>query len=100
MGRRRRELGISAALGATPVAIRRLMFGDAFAVAALGIGLGLVAASQLPTVLASLEYRTAVSDPLDWAAVLATLAATVLLAAWRPAREAMRIDPAAQLKEE
>jgi ABC-type lipoprotein release transport system permease subunit len=50
--------------------------------------------------LASLEYGVSARDPLNWLAVVAIVAAASLAACWRPAAQAMRVDPAMLLREE
>jgi len=40
------------------------------------------------------------NDSVSWAVVLGVLVATVLIASWRPARDAVRADPVALLREE
>jgi len=100
VGRRRREFGIRTALGASPAQIRRLVLRDGARVAALGVGVGIVASAALARVIASLEYGVTGLDPVTWGLVLSVLAATTLLASWRPAHRAMRVDPVALLREE
>jgi putative ABC transport system permease protein len=100
VGRRRREFGIRAALGASPRQIRGLVLRDGAQVAAAGLGLGIAASAALARVLASMEYGVTGFDPLSWSLVLGLLAATTMLASWRPARTAARVDPIALLREE
>ena len=68
--------------------------------AALGVAIGAAAAFALGRALESLQYGVSISDPLSWAAVLALLMLTTVIAAWRPARQAMRVDPVLLLREE
>jgi predicted permease len=100
VGRRRREFGIRTALGATPAQIRRLVLRDGGRVAALGVGVGIVASAALARVIASLEYGVTGLDPVTWCLVLGLLGVTTVLASWRPAHRAMRVDPVALLREE
>ena len=100
VGRRRREFGIRTALGASPAAIRRAVFRDGLIVTVAGVALGAIAASLLARVIASLEYGVTMVDPLVWATTLGLIVATVLLASWRPAREAARVDPVELLRGE
>jgi hypothetical protein len=100
VGRRRREFGIRTALGASPAQIRRLVLRDGGRVAALGVGVGIMASVALARVIASLEYGVTGFDPVTWFLVLGLLAGTTVLASWRPARRAMRVDPVALLREE
>lgn len=100
VGRRRREFGIRTALGASPAQIRRLVLREGVQMAALGIGIGIAASAALARVISSLEYGVTGFDPVTWFIVLGLLATTTVLASWRPARRAMRADPAALLREE
>jgi putative ABC transport system permease protein len=100
VGRRRREFGIRTALGASPAQIRRVVFRDGLVVALTGIAIGTAAAAAVARALASLQYGVTVGDPVSWAFVIVTLGVTTLAASWRPARDAMRLDPVQLLREE
>jgi predicted permease len=100
VGRRRREFGIRTALGASPAQIRRLVLRDGSGVAALGVGVGILASAALARVISAVEYGVTGLDPVTWGLVLGVLAATTMLASWRPAHRAMRVDPVALLREE
>lgn len=100
VSRRRREFGIRTALGASPIQIRGVVLRDGLRVALAGVAIGSVLAASLARVLASLQYGVTVSDPLSWVVVLCLLGLTTFAAAWRPAREAMRLDPVILLREE
>jgi putative ABC transport system permease protein len=65
-----------------------------------GIVTGAAGAWVLAGAIASLEYGVSVFDPLSWALVLTLLAITVLIATWRPAQEAARVDPVLLLRDE
>jgi hypothetical protein len=98
--RRRREFGIRVALGIDPGRLRALVFGDAARLAILGVSIGVFGAWMLGRGLASLTYGVSVADPRSWTAVCAALTCSLVAAAWRPASQAARIDPAALLREE
>ena len=100
VSRRKREFGIRVALGASPVQIRYVVLRDGLIVALTGVAIGTVAAVPLTRALASLEYGVAISDPVSWALVLGFIGFTTLAASWRPARQAMRVDPVVLLREE
>ena len=100
VGRRRREFGIRTALGASPDQIRRLVLRDGFVVAGWGVAIGCVAAWSLGRALVSLQYGVTTSDPLTWTIVFGVLGLTTLASSWRPARQAMRIDPVLLLRED
>jgi len=100
VGRRRREFGIRTALGASPAEIRRLVLRDGLLVTAIGVAVGAGGAWALSRVIASLEYGVSSRDPMTWTIVLVAIGATALVACWRPARQAMRVDPVILLREE
>jgi putative ABC transport system permease protein len=100
VGRRRREFGVRAALGASQQQIRRLVFWDGLVVGAAGISLGAIGGWWLARGLSSLQYGVSASDPVSWAVVIGVLAVTTLMTTWQPARSAARTDPALLLREE
>ncbi len=93
VGRRRREFGIRAALGASPAQIHRLVVGNGMTVVATGVGLGAFAGWLVARSLASFFYGVTETDAVTWALVLGTVTVTSLTAAWRPARQAARTNP-------
>jgi predicted permease len=100
VGRRRREFGIRLALGSTPAQVRSLVMREGFRVAIAGLCLGSIAAWLLARALASLLYGVAPSDPLTWGIVLVALLMATMAGVWRPATQAMRVNPIALLREE
>jgi ABC-type lipoprotein release transport system permease subunit len=50
--------------------------------------------------MASLQYGVTLGDPVSWGVVLGLLGATTAAASWRPARQAMLVDPVLLLREE
>jgi predicted permease len=100
VGRRKREFGIRTALGASPVKIRGLVLHESVMVAAVGIAIGTVTSWGLGRALASLQYGVTIADPFTWTFVLGVLTVTTIAASWRPARQAIRADPALLLREE
>jgi len=100
VGRRRREFGIRTALGASPSQMRRLVFADALRLVALGVITGSAGGWIVARSLSSFHYGVTATDPVSWVAVLGTIAVASIGAAWRPALDAMRIDPVRLLREE
>jgi putative ABC transport system permease protein len=95
-----KELGIRIALGAQQFHIRKLVLGQAFRLAALGIGSGLLAAFFLSRFLRSLLFGVTVHDLLTFAGVPLFMLAIVLLASYWPARRAARVNPTISLRQE
>lgn len=94
------ELGLRMALGATRPRVLALILRDAGALVGVGAIVGVLAASALTRVIASLLFDVTPRDPLTFAASVATLLSVATLAAVLPARRATRIDPAVTLREE
>jgi putative ABC transport system permease protein len=97
---RQREFGIRLALGATPADLRSLVHKRAFGLAGLGILAGTIVAWLLSRVFAAVWYGVQGADPLTWSAVVTLVCATALVAAWRPSRRAMRVNPVSLLRED
>jgi predicted permease len=99
VSRRRREFGIRAALGAEPSALRLGVIGDGLRVTAVGVIAGVAAGWTLSRWLASVQFGVTFFDPATWIAVVAIVGVIALVAAWRPATRAMRVDPSEMLRE-
>jgi putative ABC transport system permease protein len=100
VAQRTRELGIRLALGAAPAAIRGMVLREGMAVAAIGIGAGLLAAFGLTRYLTTLLYAVKPTDAGVYAAVCAVLALSAAAGCWLPAHRATGVDPAVVLREE
>jgi putative ABC transport system permease protein len=100
VAQRTREMGVRAALGATPGALRRQIVSDGARLIALGLAVGVVAAWALARTLASLLFEVSPRDPLTFATVPAVLALVALAATWIPAMRASRVDPIIALRSE
>jgi predicted permease len=100
VGRRRREFGIRTALGASAREIGAMVLREGAGVAVVGLALGSTGAWLLSRAIASVQYGVSLDDPVTWVPVIGALAAAILLASWRPARAAMRVDPVDLLREE
>ena len=100
VGRRQREIGIRAALGATPASIVRLVLRQAERLAGTGLLIGLVLSAAATGGLASLLFETEPRDPLTLAGAAVVLGLAAMLAAFGPACRAARVDPATVLRAE
>ncbi|MGH9541946.1 MAG: ABC transporter permease [Terriglobales bacterium] len=100
VARRRREVGVRMALGASGGRVLRLLLGEALRLYSLGAAIGLAIAFFAARVLAALLYGISPRDPLTFAAVAIFLGAIALLASYLPARQAARLSPLAALREE
>jgi putative ABC transport system permease protein len=94
------EIGLRMAMGAGVGDVLRLVVGRAARLAAVGVGLGALAAAALGRSMSALLFRVAPTDPATLALVAGTLFTVALAASVRPAWRAAHIDPAAALREE
>jgi putative ABC transport system permease protein len=100
VGRRTREIGVRMALGALPRDVRRVVLGEALVIAGVGTVLGVAGALALGRFMQSMVYEVSPHDPATLAVVAVMLCGAALLAAWVPARRAMRVDPMVALRAE
>jgi putative ABC transport system permease protein len=100
VNQRRIEFGIRMALGARPVSILRLVLTDLTAVLLGGVAAGVAISLAVVGVLQKLLFGLAPRDSATLAAAVSVLAVVAFLAAYLPARRAMRADPMAALRYE
>ena len=97
---RTREIGVRAAVGASPREIVRLIMKEGvlltLGASAIGIAGGLAAAGFLRGML----YEVGPRDPAVFAAVAAVLTVVGLVATWLPAQRATLVDPTTALRSE
>lgn len=96
--RRRREIAVRAALGASGASLLALVLRGAVRVAVAGLAVGLVAAWWLARLLESMLVDVTARDPVTFGAVAVALLAVAVLAALVPARRAARQHPARVLR--
>jgi predicted permease len=97
VARRTREIGVRVALGAQPRHVVALVVRHGLGLAIAGIGIGLVLAVGFASLLRSMLYGVSPASPLTHSAVAITLTVVAAIAAYVPARRAVRIDPARAL---
>ena len=100
VARRSRELGLRAALGASPWALFAQVAGRGLVLTAIGGTIGLAGALAAGRLLSGLLFDTAAADPLTIGAVAVLLPAITLAACAVPARRAARVDLIAALRAE
>jgi putative ABC transport system permease protein len=66
---------------------------------AIGVGVGVILCAAVSRVLAGLLFGVSPHDAVTFTALPALLVGIALLAAWVPARKALKVDPAVTLRE-
>jgi putative ABC transport system permease protein len=100
VARRGREIGIRMALGANAGSVFAWVGRLGLQLAGVGVGIGLLAAVAVTRLIRTLLFGVGPLDPSLYAGLAVLLLAISLLATYLPARRAVRIDPAAVLKQE
>ncbi len=95
-----REIAIRFALGAQRRDILKMVLRQGLALAAAGVGVGLVGALIVSHLIASLLYGVSPYDLSTFAGVTAVLTAVAIAASYVPALRAMRLDPITALYSE
>jgi putative ABC transport system permease protein len=98
--RRRREVGIRMALGASVRDVRRLILGQTLRPVAAGIAIGLAIATGVGRVLQSILFGVSPFDPVAYLIAPLVMIAVAALATWLPTRQALRADPLTTLRSE
>jgi predicted permease len=95
---RTREIGIRMALGAQHREVLGLVLRRSFALAAIGLAIGLIAAAAVTRYLEGLLFGVTPLDPATFVAVALGFAAVAVVASLVPARRATRVDPLIALR--
>jgi predicted permease len=98
VARRRPEIGVRMALGASRSAIARLMLRESIVPVLAGSIAGLVGAWALVKVVERMLFGLEARDWSTFAIAALALTATALVAAWFPTRRATRVDPMSALR--
>jgi ABC-type antimicrobial peptide transport system permease subunit len=97
---RTREIGVRMALGADRLGVLRMVLGQVAVTTAAGLAVGVPATLALTRIVQSQLYGIEAHDPVGILAAAAGVTVVALLAAFFPARRAMRIDPVRALRYE
>jgi putative ABC transport system permease protein len=95
---RTRELGIRAALGASPLSLVTLVARQGMEITGWGLALGLAGALVASRLITRLLFGIEPADPTMMAAVAGVLAVVALVACSLPARRATKVDPMVALR--
>jgi predicted permease len=98
--KRRNEIGIRVALGASQSHVLTLIMREAAVLLAFGVALGIVFSLVAGRAASALLFGLQPHDPLTLVGSAALLAVTAALACYWPAYGASRMDPMAALREE
>jgi predicted permease len=100
VARRTSEIGVRMALGAQGRQVLAMVLRETALLAGVGVAIGIAAAAGLSRFIRGMLYGLQPSDPLTFACAVVLLFAIALLAGWRPARKASRLDPMVALRHE
>jgi ABC-type antimicrobial peptide transport system permease subunit len=100
VSQRTQEIGVRVALGAQRRDVMRMIVMNGLALAAVGIGIGALAAFGVTRVVRSLLIGVSPTDPISFGWVAIFLTMVVALASYFPARRAMAVDPIIALRTE
>jgi predicted permease len=98
VSRRTKEIGIRMALGAQVAGVQKMIVRQGMRLAAIAVGLGIVAALAVARLFAAFLYGVRTDDALTFVSVPVLLGVVVLVASWIPARRAARVDPMVALR--
>jgi predicted permease len=100
VAQRTHEIGIRNALGAQSVDIFKLIMGQGFILAIVGVVLGALAGFALTRVMSTLLFTVSATDPKIFIGVALLLIIVALLACYLPARRATMVKPIIALRNE
>ena len=100
VAQRTQEIGVRLALGAAERQIFGLVVGESLKLAAVGLALGLAGSLAVGKALGGMLFGVAGTDLATFAGTAALLVVVAFLAAYVPARRAMRIDPMVALRDD
>jgi predicted permease len=100
VAQRTQEIGVRMALGARPLHVLRLVFGQSLGMLLIGIVIGLAGAFALTRLMRTLLFEITATDPLTYVSVIGLLTVVALLACYIPARRAAKVDPLIALRYE
>jgi predicted permease len=97
---RTQEIGVRMALGARPSDALRLVVGQGLLLVVIGLGIGVLAALGVSSMMTTLLFGISPRDPLTFIAVPVLLGTMAIVASYIPALRATRVDPMTALRSE
>jgi putative ABC transport system permease protein len=100
VAQRTHEIGVRVAVGAAKTDILQMILREGLAITFVGIGIGLIGAFAVSSVVKSQLFGVSSTDPLTFLGVVVALSIVALVACYVPARRATRVDPMVALRYE
>jgi putative ABC transport system permease protein len=98
VGRRRAEIAVRMALGASPRGVVRLVLGRVVTLILIGAALGAAVSLWAAKFVGALLFGVEARDPMTLVVAAVVLVAVGLFAGWLPARKVSRLDPTTALR--
>jgi predicted permease len=99
-GQRSKEIGVRMALGASARSVLWLMLGRGLRLTVIGVAVGVVGALAATRLVRGMLFDVQPHDAITYLALIVSLGAMSVLAAYVPARRAARVDPLVVLRQE
>jgi predicted permease len=100
VARRRREIGVRIAVGASPGVVERMILRESLTLFAVGCTIGIPLAIAITRRLSSMLFELSPQDPLAVVVSIGTLGLATTAASYFPARRAAATDPTYALRAE
>jgi ABC-type antimicrobial peptide transport system permease subunit len=100
VSQRTAEIGLRMALGADRQDILRMVFGQVFRLAIIGLFLGAVGAALSTRLIRAMLFSVTPSDPITYLVIVGSLALITVLAGIIPAVRAAHVEPLDALRQE
>ena len=100
VSRRRHEIAVRLALGATPRGVLRMIVGESVALTSVGLLIGVAVAWGVGRVLSVILFGISPTDPVVFVSAIVVLASAALIASYVPARRVTRLAPTEVLRAE